>query len=100
MQESFRGLQRQDQIICGGEYKAANGSPAWAISMVIFARRCWAFLPRKNGGMRYGEFLRIEQGRVVEAQCFVGLAELIIALHLWPLAPSTGYEGCIPPRQS
>ena len=64
----------------------------------------WSFLraavghsaSQKMAVVRYGEFLRIEQGRVVEAQCFVGLAELIIALHLWPLAPSTGYEGVYP----
>ena len=97
LQDSFRGLQRQDQIICGGEYQGGE----WVTSMGYFYGHFCAPLlgipaSQKMAVVRYGEFLRIEQGRVVEAQCFVGLAELIIALHLWPLAPSTGYEGVYP----
>ena len=46
--------------------------------------------------LRFGEFHRMEDGKVVETHVYLGLAELIIALGLWPLEPSQGYEGVVP----
>ncbi len=33
---------------------------------------------------------------IVESHVFLGFAELIIALGLWPLEESRGYEGVVP----
>ena len=46
--------------------------------------------------LRFGEFHRLEDGKIIESHVYLGFAELIIALGLWPLAPSQGYEGVVP----
>lgn len=50
--------------------------------------------------IRFGEFHQIEDGKVVQSQVFLGIAELIIALGRWPLAKSGGFEGVFPAPRS
>ena len=38
----------------------------------------------------------MEDGKITETYVYLGHAELIIALSLWPLSVSNGYEGLIP----
>ena len=45
--------------------------------------------------LRFGEFHKVEDWQITESYVFLGFAELIIALGLWPLAPSQGYEGVV-----
>ena len=46
--------------------------------------------------MRYHEFFRIEDGRVVEMQVIWDLPELMIQAKAWPLAPQLGAFLCTP----
>ena len=46
--------------------------------------------------MRFHEFYRFEEGRVVEVQTIWDLPELMMQAHAWPMVPSLGRELCIP----
>ena len=95
--ESFEGLQRQDYVMIGGEYQGSE----WVTSTGYFyGNFINPFLEIPPSGkmafIRYGEFLKIENDKVVETYCFIGAAELIIDVGLWPLEESKGYEGVVP----
>lgn len=46
--------------------------------------------------MRFHEFYRIEEGRVIEMQAIWDLPELMMQAKAWPMAPSLGREFCVP----
>lgn len=46
--------------------------------------------------MRYHEFFRIENGRVVEMQAIWDIPELMMQAHAWPMAPQLGAFMCTP----
>ena len=46
--------------------------------------------------MRYHDFYRFEDGKVVEYQALWDLPEVMIQAGAWPMAPSLGQEFCIP----
>ncbi|WP_235871442.1 ester cyclase [Shimia sediminis] len=50
--------------------------------------------------MRYHEFYRFDEGRVVEVQAIWDLPELMMQAQVWPMAPSLGREWCVPPPSS
>ena len=94
---SFEGCTRQNYIVLGGEYLGSEWVTSTGyfhghFSMPLFG------IPAsgKLAYLRFGEFHRMENGKIVESQVFLGFAELIIALGLWPLDESRGYEGVVP----
>ena len=97
MVRSFRGLHRRELILIGGEYQGGE----WVASTGYFAgsfNEPWLGIP-PNGRLAYvrvGEFHKMAGGRIVESYVFLGVAELIISLGLWPLSASQGYEGLVP----
>ena len=46
--------------------------------------------------MRFHEFFRFEQGKIVEIQAIWDIPEVMLQAHAWPLSPSLGWEGFIP----
>lgn len=46
--------------------------------------------------MRFHEFFRFEQGKIVEIQAIWDIPEVMLQARAWPLAPSLGWEGFIP----
>ena len=46
--------------------------------------------------LRFGTFHKIEDGKITATYVYLGLAELIIALGLWPVSVSQGYAGVTP----
>lgn len=94
---AFAGLQRQDYIVIGGEYLGDEWVTSTGYFYGHFNRPLFGIPPSgKMAFLRYGEFLKVKDNRVVEAEVFLGLAELIISLGAWPLGPSQGYEGLVP----
>ncbi|MDC0345761.1 ester cyclase [Planktomarina sp.] len=94
---SFEGLTRQNYIALGGEYLGTE----WVTSTGYFHGHFTKPLfdipaSGKLAYLRFGEFHRMENGKIVESHVFLGFAELIIALGLWPLDKSHGYEGVVP----
>jgi predicted ester cyclase len=81
----------------GGEYLGTEWVTSTGYFHGHFARPLFGIPPSgKLAFLRFGEFHRMEDGRIVESHVYLGFAELIIALGLWPLAPSQGYEGVFP----
>lgn len=94
---AFEGFTRQNYVMIGGEYLGSE----WVTSTGYFYghfKHPLFGIPAsgKMAFLRFGEFHRMEDGRIVETHVYLGFAELIIALGLWPLAPSQGYEGVVP----
>ncbi|WP_424970969.1 ester cyclase [Dinoroseobacter sp. S76] len=46
--------------------------------------------------MRFHEFFRIKEGRIVEMQAIWDLPELMMQAGVWPMAPSLGRDWCVP----
>ena len=46
--------------------------------------------------MRFHEFYRVAEGRIVEMQAIWDLPELMMQADAWPMAPSLGREFCVP----
>jgi hypothetical protein len=46
--------------------------------------------------MRFHEFYRFVEGRVVEIQTLWDIPEVMMQAGAWPMAPSLGLEFCIP----
>lgn len=97
IRQAFSGFTRQNYIMLGGEYLGTE----WVTSTGYFYGHFHAPLfgippSNKMAFLRFGEFHRMDGGKIVETHVYLGFAELIIALGLWPLAPSQGYEGMVP----
>ena len=95
--EALQGCQRQNYIVLAGEYLGTEWVTSTGYFYGHFAKPLFGIpASGKQAFLRFGEFHRMEQGKVVESQVFLGFAELIIALGKWPLDTSKGYEGVVP----
>ncbi len=94
---AFSGCTRQNYTVLGGEYLGTEWVTSTGYFHGHFHRSLFGIPPsNKLAFLRFGEFHRMEGGKIVESHVYLGLAELIIALGRWPLAPSQGYEGVVP----
>jgi predicted ester cyclase len=94
---AFTGCTRQNYVVVGGEYLGTEWVTSTGYFHGHFNRPLFGIPPSGNlAFLRFGEFHRMEAGRIVETHVYLGLAELIIALGLWPLEKSRGYEGVVP----
>jgi len=97
MINSFKGFQRRNNIIIGGEYLGGE----WVTSTGYFLGhfdKSWLGIPPsgKLEHIRYGEFHKMRDGKIIQSQIFLGVAELLIDLGIWPLELMGGYEGVTP----
>ena len=94
---SFEGFTRQNYIVLGGEYLGTEWVTSTGYFHGHFSKPLFGIpASGKLAYLRFGEFHRMENGKIVESHVFLGFAELIIALGLWPLDVSRGYEGVVP----
>ncbi len=77
--------QGQDWIGCAGHYLGTFVAP-------------WLDIPPTGhlAHMRFHEFYRFAEGRVVEVQALWDIPELMLQAGAWPMAPSLGREFCVP----
>ncbi len=95
---SLPDLERRDWIVmagptehggnwvgCGGHYSGTFVAP-------------WLDIPPTGhlAHMRFHEFYRFEEGRVVEVQTLWDIPEVMMQAGAWPMAPSLGLEFHIP----
>ncbi len=98
LSKAWPDLERRDYIVmagedeggvewvgCGGYYTGTFLSP-------------WLDIPPsgRQVHMRFHEFYRVENGRVVEFQALWDIPEVMIQTGTWPMAPSLGREWHIP----
>ncbi len=90
-------LERRDFIIIGGEANGDNLVGSGGTYMGVFERPWLDIPPTKHAiFMRYHEFFRIEDGRVVEMQALWDIPQVMMQARAWPMTPSLGVEWLVP----
>ena len=95
---SLPDLERRDWIVMGGRTEHGDnwiGCGGHYVGTFVVP---WLDVPPTGhlAHMRYHEFYRIEDDRVVEIQALWDIPEVMIQANAWPVAPSLGLEFCIP----
>ena len=91
-------LERRVQIrIAGADEHGAAWVGCGGIYLGTF-ERAWMGIPptKRVAHMRFHEFFRIEDGRVVQMQALWDLPEVMMQARCWPLAPSLGRDWTVP----
>lgn len=94
---ALSGFSRQNYIVLAGEYQGSEWVTSTGYFHGHFQKPLLGIPPNgKLVFLRFVEFHRMEAGKIVESQVFIGTAELLIALGIWPFAQSLGYESVVP----
>ena len=91
-------LERRDWIVIAGEDQ--HGAEWVGCAGHFIGTFTAPFLDIPPTGhlahMRFHEFYRIEEGRIVEMQALWDIPEVMMQAGAWPMVPSLGREFCIP----
>ncbi|RME81452.1 MAG: polyketide cyclase [Caldilineae bacterium] len=90
-------LERRDFIFMAGEDRGQYWIGCAGHYLGVFARP-WLDIPptRRAVAMRYHEFFRIEDERIVEMQAVWDIPQLMMQAGAWPMTPSLGTEWLAP----
>ncbi|KAA2244241.1 ester cyclase [Salinarimonas soli] len=90
---SFPDLERRDVIFIGGDTNGATLVGAVGHYCGTF-RRDWLTIPATGRPiyLRYGEFHRVDEGRIVQSTVLIDVLDVIRQAGFWPVAPSLGTE--------
>ena len=100
LQDSFSGLYRRDDIFMFGAFEGQT----WVSSTGYYVGQFvsdWIGISASQtlSYLRYGEFHRIDNYKVIQSYIFLDIPELMIACSQWPLdvgpGHSRGYTGLI-----
>ena len=98
LQTAWPDVERRDWIVMAGE--TDRGSHWVGCGGHFMGTFVAPFLDIPPTGhlahMRFHEFYRMEEGRVVEYQALWDLPEVMMQAGAWPMAPSLGREFCVP----
>jgi predicted ester cyclase len=90
-------LERRDEIVIAGEFKASESKDGvWVAAMGHYCglfQRDWLGIPATGTtlNIRYGEFSRMLDGRIVECYTILDLLDVMRQAQCWPdLPPSPG----------
>ena len=91
-------LERRDHIVIAGPTPEGADWVGCAGAYVGTFRAPWLDIPATGHivHMRYHEFFRVEEGRVVEVQAIWDLPEVMMQAGAWPMVPSLGCEWHVP----
>lgn len=95
--QAIPDLERRDFIVMAGAAKEQNWVGCAGHYMGVFAEP-WLDIPatRQAVYMRYAEFFRFEDDRIVEMQSLWDIPQLMMQSGAWPMAPSMGVEWLVP----
>ncbi|MEE4120768.1 MAG: ester cyclase [Paracoccaceae bacterium] len=95
---AFPDLERRDTIVMAGATpEGVDWVGCGGYYIGLFAQPFLDIPPTRHmGHMRFHEFYRVEEGRVVEIQALWDIPELMMQAGAWPMAPSLGYEWHVP----
>jgi predicted ester cyclase len=90
-------LERRDFIVMAGEANGENWVGCGGFYTGVFERP-WLDIPPTQHvvAMRFHEFFRIEDDRVVEMQALWDIPQVMMQASAWPMMPSLGVEWVIP----
>ena len=111
LNQSFPGLKRQTHLFFGGESNGridgdfALDGKMWVTGTGYFTgtfAQDYLMIPATGGqvNIRWGEFCRIEQGKIVEAYVLLDLIDLMQQAGFHVLPPSRGADGLYPPPRA
>ena len=91
-------LERRDTILMAGPTPKADDWIGCCGYYTGTFREPWLDIPPTGhmASLRFHEFYRVVDGRVVEIQAIWDIPELMIQAGAWPLAPSLGREWHVP----
>ena len=97
MKQALPDLERRDDIALAGEF----ANRAWIATTGYYFGTLtseWLGLPASNHWLyvRFGEFYRLEGGRVVDAYILLDLIDVMRQLGINPLPPARGVEALCP----
>jgi predicted ester cyclase len=90
-------LERRDFILTAGEASGHNWVGCAGHYMGVF-EHSWLDIPptRHIVGMRYHEFFRIVEDKIVEMQAVWDIPQIMMQADAWPLSPSLGIDWLVP----
>lgn len=96
--EAWPDLERRDYIVMAG---ADDGGRDWVGCGGYYTGTFtgpWLDIPATGhqAHMRFHEFFRFEDGKVVEFQALWDIPEVMMQANAWPMAPSLGREWHVP----
>ena len=91
-------LERRDWIVMGGETEHGGHWIGCGGHYMGTFTAPWLDIPPTGHltHMRFHEFYRFENNRVVEVQTLWDIPEVMMQARAWPMVPSLGLEFCIP----
>jgi len=94
---AFPDVERRDFIVTAGETSNTQWVGCAGHYLGVFEQP-WLDIPPTLhvAAMRYHEFFRIEDERIVEMQAIWDIPQLMMQANAWPLAPSLGVEWLVP----
>lgn len=98
LNEALPDLERRDTIVMAGEsLLGANWVGCAGYYTGTFVAP-WLDIPPTGHqiSLRYHEFYRVEDGKVVEMQALWDIPEVMMQAGAWPMAPSLGREWHVP----
>lgn len=90
-------VERRDFLVMAGEANGDNWVACAGFYTGVFEHP-WLDIPptRHVVAMRYHEFFRIKDGRIVEMQALWDIPQVMMQANAWPMTPSLGVEWVIP----
>ena len=95
---AFPDLERRDTIVIAGD---GAGDARWVGCCGCYTGtfvKPWLDIPPTGhqAAMRFHEFFRVEERRIVEMQALWDIPEVMMQARAWPMAPSLGREWQVP----
>jgi len=90
-------LERRDTIVIAGSVLGQDWVGCAGYYTGLFERP-WLKIPPTGHqiSLRFHEFYRMEEGRVIEMQALWDIPEVMMQAQAWPMAPSVGREWHVP----
>ncbi|MGL4322870.1 MAG: ester cyclase [Beijerinckiaceae bacterium] len=90
---AFPDLERRDTLLIGGRWNDGDWVGAVGHYCGTF-RRDWLTIPATGRPIyiRYGEFHRVEAGKIIQSTVLMDVLDVIRQAGFWPIAPSLGTE--------
>lgn len=97
LKTAFGPMQRRQTIFFAGTNHIDQGQSVWVVSMGhllgLFDAFWLGFFPtRKAVFLRYAEFHRVQDGKIVETALFLDVLDILAQIGLRPLPPQTGVQ--------
>jgi predicted ester cyclase len=98
LQRAIPDLERRDTIVMAGPTSHGDNWVGCCGYYTGSFEQPWLDIPPTGHqvAMRFHEFFRMEEGRIVEMQALWDIPELMMQANAWPMAPSLGREWQVP----